>query len=471
MTPSVTSYPAPALTMIDILGVIFEACLTLDISVEWQNDVRQKMALGAVCRCWKLALESIPALWSCIILVPRMPQYYIDKVFRLAKATPKRLRIDIYSELAPTFLSSIAAPLVATAETVTHLCVEYYSHSVWDTFVDHLSQAAANPPSNFALLRSFYATPHCRLWPPIGPSGPQPFRAHAADLRHLHLDGLPPSSFVVGSNLISLAITNLDLTADDPPSTFATNLLDSLHHTPRLETLLLDVNEPFFAQSISHHRVVLPRLSTLSFRCTLPFPHLCGMMLSLVHLPTLHTLSLGLTAVENSNNFISANETHLSTITVLRLIGDVSAYIDVASGQAKLLSSLTASSRLRDLDFLDAQGLFAFEAERNALVQTQFLEILAHALTLPAVRLLIITPLLLPPYPLSHQNLIQSLLEPVSMQGGVKYIFEEHALCPASGGEHSNCGRLWSWDYEGLRQATRASHSKYAHHITSFSFV
>ncbi|KAF7315721.1 hypothetical protein MIND_00087800 [Mycena indigotica] len=342
MTPSVTSPPTPAtneaLTMIDILGVIFKACLALNFSVEWHNDVRQKMALGAVCRCWKFTLESLPALWSHIILVPRMPQYYIDKVFRLAKQAPKRLRIDLDldSELDTMFLSSIAALLVAKAETVTHISVQYISYSAWNTFVDHLS--AASPQPRFLSLRSFYATSPTALHNQLGDAVPHSFPDLAANLQDLYLDGLPPSSFVVGPNLISLSLTNLYLAEDDTASfTFTTTLLDSLRQTPHLETLFIDVDESFTNQPVPHKPVVLPYLHTLSFLCNMPFPHHCGFLLSLVHLPKLHSLSLHLVSVQNVNNFISVNGTHLSTIVVLRLIGDISAYIEVHWWSSKAL--------------------------------------------------------------------------------------------------------------------------------------
>ncbi|KAF7315725.1 hypothetical protein MIND_00088200 [Mycena indigotica] len=462
MTPSVTSPPTPAtneaLTMIDILGVIFEACLALNFSVEWHNDVRQKMALGAVCRCWKFTLESLPALWSHIILVPRMPQYYIDKVFRLAKQAPKRLRIDLDldSELDTMFLSSIAALLVAKAETVTHISVQYISYSAWNTFVDHLS--AASPQPRFLSLRSFYVTSPTALHNQLGDAAPHSFPDLAANLQDLYLDGLLPSSFVVGANLISLSLTNLYLAEDDTASfTFTTTLLDSLRQTPHLETLFIDVDESFTNQPVPHKPVVLPYLHTLSFLCNMPFPHHCGFLLSLVHLPKLHSLSLHLVSVQNVNNFISVNGTHLSTIVVLRLIGDISAYIEFTGGRAKLLSSLTGS-RLRHLDFLDVDGLFPFDSEHNVFVQTQFLEILAHTLSLPAVCLLVIPPLFSPPRPASRASLIRSLLEPVAIQAEPKRIFEEHALCVSIDDDHSKCGRMWSWDHCGLAWENKASH-------------
>ncbi|KAF7293531.1 hypothetical protein MIND_01131500 [Mycena indigotica] len=464
MTPSVASYPTPAtnktLAVVDILEVIFGACLALDISVEWRSHVRQKMVLGTICMCWKFALESLPALWSHIILVPRMPQYYIDKVFRLAKAAPKRLRIDLDldldSELDTMFLSSIAALLVVKAETVTHISVQYISYSAWNTFVDHLS--AASPQPRFLSLRSFYVTSPTALHNQLGDAVPHSFPDLAANLQDLYLDGLPPSSFVVGPNLISMALTNLCLAEDDTASfTFATTLLDSLRQTPHLETLFIAVDESFTYQPAPHQPVVLPCLHTLSFLCNMPFPHHCGSLTSLIHLPRLHSLSLHLASVHNTNRFISVNGTHLSNIVVLRLIGDISVYIELADGPAKLLSSLTGS-RLRHLDFLGTDRLFSFDIEQKIFVQTQFLEILAHTLSLPNVRLVVIPPLFWPPRPASHASLIRSLLEPVAMQAEPKRILEEHALCLSMDNDHSNCGRMWSWDDCGLACVNQTSH-------------
>ncbi|KAF7293564.1 hypothetical protein MIND_01135000 [Mycena indigotica] len=454
--PSTTA-TREALTSFDILGVIFKACLALDISLEWQNDVRQKITLGAVCKLWKFTLESTPALWSHIILMPQMPQYYIHKVFWLARHARKHLSInlDLSSQLISPFSSSIADLLVAAAKTVTSISVQYSSYSDWDTFVNYIS--ATNPHPNFTSLRRFSATRSVSSWSAFDADLPRLFPGAAVDLQHLHLDGLPLSSFVVGPNLISLALTNL--VQDHPASSdFAATFLDSLRQTPHLETLIIDVNESFTTRFDTHRPLTLPCLHTLSFLCNMQSPHPCGFLISLIKLPKLHTLSLGLASNHNSHNFISANETHLSTITLLRLIGHISLYIDLTSGPAKLLSSLTGS-KLRHLDFLNTGGLFTFDAERQLWVQTQFLEILAHALTLPAVRLLVIRPLRSTPHSPSATDLIRSLLEPVSTRGEVKHIFEEHALCPVSGGGHSNCGRLWSWDFEGLQQASRASHS------------
>ncbi|KAF7293546.1 hypothetical protein MIND_01133000 [Mycena indigotica] len=453
MAPCVTSPPTPAmneaLAMVDILGVIFEACLAFDISITWQNDVRQKMALGAVCRCWKLALESIPALWSHIILVPRMPLYYIDKVFWLAKATPKHLSIelDLDSGRDITFLSHIAALLVAKASSVAYLSLQYWSYFVWGAFIRYIS--ALNPRPTFSSLRKFSATP-ADTSIDSATTLPRPFPGLAQSLEHLHLDGLPPCSFMAGFNIKTLVFRHYNLVSNRVASSaFTPTLLDCFRQLPRLESLAIDVTEPFIAQSPSYHPVVLPRLNYLAFCCDTPYPHACGTLISLLHVPQIRTLALRLASLSNTNDFLSINATRISQVTTLRLIGAISAYIEFTGGRARLLSGLTGN-KLRILDFLDASGTLEFDPGRKVLVQTRFLDIIAHALALPTVHHLVVPLLLSPIYPDSHASLIRSLFEPVSIHGKGKHIFENHALCHVSDSVHSNCGRHWTWDYHGL---------------------
>ncbi|KAF7293561.1 hypothetical protein MIND_01134600 [Mycena indigotica] len=454
MTPSVTSPPSPAtreaLTSFDILGVIFEACLALDFSVEWQSDVWQKMALGAVCRCWRLVLESLPALWSHIILVPRMPQYYIDKVFRLAKAAPKRLSIELLrdSELDTTFLSSVAALLVAKAESVTHLSVHYYSYFAWNTFIDYIS--AVNSQPNLSSLQRLSATlnqPDTEL--------SHPFPGLTPSLEHLHLDGLNPSSFMIGPNIVTLVLMRWDL-VDNPIDSFvfAATLLDCLDQVTNLETLVIDINEPLIAHSI--HLVVLPHLNNLTFVCHTSSPHACGTLISQIRVPQAQALTLCLTSLRNMQHFLSMNETLISCVTSLRLVGHISAYIEYTGGQAKLLSSLMGT-KLHSLNLFDVTGLFGYNRQRRVFVQTQFLEIIAHTLAIPTVLHLVVPPLLSPPYPDLHPTLIRSLFEPASIPGRTQHVVEEHALCLDSGSYHSKCSRRWSWDHHGLHWTKEAS--------------
>ncbi|KAF7293528.1 hypothetical protein MIND_01131200 [Mycena indigotica] len=448
MAPCVNSPPTPAtnkaLATFDILGVIFEACLALDISITWQNDVRQKMALGAVCGCWKLALESIATLWSHIILVPRMPQYYINKVFWLARAAPKRLRIDLDldSELDIMFLSSIAALLGAKAETVTHISLQYCSHSAWDIFVDHL--LAVKPQPTFASLEEFSATPislgECEF-----DIEPPPLLGLAVGFCHLNESS--PRPFLVAPHITSLALTHVN---GPVASDFAMDLLDCLRQTPSLETLALDINEPLVAKSTSHHPIILLRLNHLTFLCNTLYPHACGSLISPMYTPQLRALSLRLASVHNTDDFLSLNKTRLHSVTFLRLIGDISAYMEFIGGQVRLLPSLMGT-RLRHLDLLDL-GI-------QVLVGDQFVEILAHALSFQAIRLIVIRQLNLPQRP-DQIGILWSLLKPASIDAPTKIIVMEHVLCQGlADEEHSACASMWSWEH-GLRSTWRASHSK-----------
>ncbi|KAF7315727.1 hypothetical protein MIND_00088500 [Mycena indigotica] len=351
--------------------------------------------------------------------------------FSSCQGNSKRLRIDIYSELAPTFLPSIAALLVATAETVTHLCVQYSSYSTWDGFINHISAIHSQP--RFTSLQQFSATTPIPLWSELDADLPHRFPGYAPNLQHLLLHGLPLSSFAVGPNINSLALTNLNSVYDDATSTvFALCLLDTLRHTPRLSMLMVGAppeSTLHLNASNSLAPVVLPHLHTFSFLCMLSSTHRCGFLASLIVAPQLQTLSVGLANVPNTKDFISLNSSKISVIAGLHLLGNTSAYLEFTSGGAqKLLSSLTGSN-LRSIDFLDLVGSFDFDADHIVDVQRGLLEILTHALSLPAIRLLVIPPLFLPPHPGSRRSLMSSLFDDLPRDSKAKHILEAHAVC------------------------------------------
>ncbi|KAF7315716.1 hypothetical protein MIND_00087300 [Mycena indigotica] len=127
--------------------------------------------------------------------------------FLACPGSSKRLRIDLDldSELDIMFLSSIAALLGAKAETVTHISLQYCSHSAWDIFVDHL--LAVKPQPTFASLEEFSATPislgECEF-----DIEPPPLLGLAVGFCHLNESS--PRPFLVAPHITSLALTHVN---------------------------------------------------------------------------------------------------------------------------------------------------------------------------------------------------------------------------------------------------------------------
>ncbi|KAF7293631.1 hypothetical protein MIND_01142500 [Mycena indigotica] len=438
----------------ELLALVFKAYLALHSFINWRTDVQKRLTLKLVCRLWRATLVSTPELWSNIVLVPEMPQRHIDQVFRYAKATSKQLkiRLDAHSRHDVEIFSSLIAPLlVVVADTITHLSVQYGSHTDWNSFTRELSNT--HTELNFSSLQRFRVTSLSPFEIPFPDDNPHSFPGLTANIQHLHLDGLPITSSIVGSNLISLTLLNLDLVhdIDDAEShhSFVENLLDCLRWTPRLNTLILgDLNESSIQECALHnHTVVLPNLQKLSYVCDLPLPHHCGFLVSLIATPQLHFLSIRLANSQNTYNFVSMNQSKLSIITELRLTGDMDNYVESVDHRTQLLP-LLMGSRLRYLNVLEMGGLFDFNAEQRALDQTRFLEFLIQALSLPTICYLAIPSLFSPPPPSSPESLMESVFQQVFTRGQAKYVYEEHTLCvPFDVDEkHLACARLWSWN-------------------------
>ncbi|KAF7293633.1 hypothetical protein MIND_01142700 [Mycena indigotica] len=242
----------------ELVALILQAHLRSQTTTDWRLDVRKRLTLKLVCRFWRATLVSTPELWSNIVLVPEMPQWYIDQVFQYAKATSKQLkiRLEAHSRHADVdhFSSCIVPPLIAVADTITHLSMQYGSHKDWNAFASRLHALDAQPELNLASLRHLHITYLGNQSSDI--RVPLPFPRLITDIRHLHLDGLPLTSSVVGPNLISLALLNLDLIYDDAESChdLTMNLLDCLRQTPRLVVLLIgDLCERFIDESALHN--------------------------------------------------------------------------------------------------------------------------------------------------------------------------------------------------------------------------
>ncbi|KAF7293472.1 hypothetical protein MIND_01124900 [Mycena indigotica] len=450
----------------ELLALVFRAYLALhsfilawtatsrDPTANWRTDVQKRLTLKLVCRFWRATLVLTPELWSNIVLVPEMPQWYIDQVFRYAKATSKQLkiRLDAHSRHDVEIFSSLIAPLlVVVADTITHLSVQYGSHTDWNSFTRELSNT--HTELNFSSLQRFRATSLSPFEIPFPDDNPHLFPGLTANIEHLHLDGLPITS--------SITWFTISMTRNHTV-VFVENLLDCLRWTPRLNTLILgDLNESSIQECALHnHTVVLPNLQKLSYVCDLPLPHHCGFLVSLIATPQLHLLSIRLANSQNTYNFVSMNQSKLSIITELRLNGDMDNYVESVDDRTQLLP-LLMGSRLRYLNVLEMGGLFDFNAEQRALDQTRFLEFLIQALSLPTICFLAIPSLFSPPHPASQESLMESVFQQVFTRGQAKYVFEEHTLCVpfAVDEKHLACARLWSWDGK-LGCETRSSYTK-----------
>ncbi|KAF7293473.1 hypothetical protein MIND_01125000 [Mycena indigotica] len=442
----------------ELVAIIFEAYLESQSPGDWQIDAQKRSTLKVVCKFWRAVLESTPDLWSNIVLIPEMPPSYMDQFFRFSKAVSKRLEIRLYVS-GPgivNFSSHVGPLLVSAAETITHLSMRYSSLADWNVFASQLS--ILNVQSTFSSLRQLHATVTSLHNSGNSIDIPHPFPGLATEIQYLHLEGLPLTPSIAGSNLISLTLLNLDLVHSNAASsrTLVVNLLDCLRSTPKLNTLMIgELNECCVHESVQV--VVLPNLHRLTYLCKQPLPH-CGFLISLITVPQLETLSVRLPNIHGTRSFISGNQSKISIVTELNLLGDVNNYVEFSSGQARLLLLMTPN-KLERLYILDTVARFHINIERRAFYQPFIVEILVHALTLPTIQLLVIPTSFFPPHPVSRMSSLVSVFGQVLMRARTKRIYEEHALCNPSDVEedHLICTRLWFWE-DRLRYRDTPSH-------------
>jgi len=238
--------------VVPVINRLSQDVLTLIPTHFDPRDTLSTLNASHVCRYWRSALLSSPALWSTMDTA-RMTQSHLQLHLDRSRASP----LDV--NLAAGNPAHILQQVLDRTHQIRLLSFETMSWSQWKAVSQHFTASALPALVDLrisARTQADSAVPDSAIF------------SHASNLRHLsiRISG-PPAPIWSQIAFPSLTSIRIRLGREFNPIMMVDPLLDVLQSSPLLEDVHLVFWTLMMERGVPHRRVSLPRLRNLSISC------------------------------------------------------------------------------------------------------------------------------------------------------------------------------------------------------------